>query len=184
MHSKYQRRLPQKQKGFTLFVAVITASIVLAIGISILSIMLKELTLSSTVRDSRIAFYAADAGLECAQYWDQSSNGQKFLPTSPSQTIACMGNTVEQWGGGGVESVGGNAYGTSENFQIEWGSPTICARVTVTKYYSAGGSVAIPGDSSCPQGTVCTVIQSRGYNRSCSNLSDPRAVERALRSRY
>ncbi len=172
------------RQGFTLFIAVITVSIVLAIGISILNIMLKELTLSSTVRESRIAFYAADAAMECAQYWDQSSVGGKFNPTASAGTISCMGGPVQQEGGGASASIGGNDYGDPEIFQIEWGSPAICAHVSVTKYHSDSGSVAMSPSGSCPQGVVCTVIESQGYNRACDNLSDPRTVERALRSRY
>lgn len=54
----------KKNRGFTLFIAILTASIILAIGISILQITLKEFVLSSTVRDSLMAFYAADGGME------------------------------------------------------------------------------------------------------------------------
>lgn len=57
-------------KGFTLFYAVLTASLLLAIGIAIFNITFKELILSSGARESANAFYAADTGLECALYWD------------------------------------------------------------------------------------------------------------------
>ncbi|MBP9771847.1 MAG: LamG domain-containing protein [Candidatus Pacebacteria bacterium] len=56
--------------GFTLFYAVLTASLLLAIGIAIFNITFKELILSSGARESANAFYAADTGLECALYWD------------------------------------------------------------------------------------------------------------------
>lgn len=59
-----------QQKGFTLFYAVLTASLLLAIGIAIFNITFKELILSSGARESANAFYAADTGLECALYWD------------------------------------------------------------------------------------------------------------------
>lgn len=176
----------KKNRGFTLIIAILTASIILAIGISILQITLKEFILSSTVRDSLMAFYAADAGVECAHYWDYSeaSGGSKFLPSSSAQRIQCMGDDVQRIGGGGDELVGGNAYGTAESFQMEWGSPTICTRVYVTKYYNSSGSFTLPDGSTCPEDLVCTIVESKGYNRACTSLSDPRAVERALRSRY
>jgi len=174
------------ERGFTLFIAVLTASIILAIGISILHITLKEFILSATVRDSLMAFYAADAGMECALYWDNSeaAAGSKFIPTSAAQRIQCMGDDVQQVGGGGDELVGGAAYGSTESFQMQWGTPSVCARVSVTKYHNASNPIALPDGSTCAAGLVCTIAESKGYNRDCSNLTDARAVERALRSRY
>lgn len=176
----------KKNRGFTLFIAILTASIILAIGISILQITLKEFVLSSTVRDSLMAFYAADGGMECALYWDNSeaSGGSKFLPSSPAQRIQCMGDDVQRIGGGGDELVGGGSYGTTESFQMQWGTPTMCTRVSVTKYLSTSGSITLPDGSTCLEDLVCTIIESKGYNKACTNLTDPRAVERALRSRY
>src|SRR5581483_5969902 len=50
--------------------AVLVASVLLAIGISIFNLTVKELTLSSSGRESQFSFYAADTGAECAIYWD------------------------------------------------------------------------------------------------------------------
>lgn len=58
------------QKGFTILVAVVTAGILLIIAMSIGGIALKEQVLSIANKDSQIAFYAADTGMECAMYWD------------------------------------------------------------------------------------------------------------------
>lgn len=176
----------RRERGFTLFIAILTASIILAIGISILHITLKEFMLATTARDSQMAFYAADGGMECALYWDNSvaAAGSKFLPSSGAQTISCMGSAVQQIGGGGNELVGGIAYGTTENFQMQWGTPTLCARVGVTKYFHATNPISLPDGSTCAAGLVCTIIESKGYNKACTSLNDARAVERALRSRY
>lgn len=61
---------PAARRGFTLFYAVLTSSLLLAIGLAIFNITFKELVLSSGARESSNAFYAADTGLECALYWD------------------------------------------------------------------------------------------------------------------
>jgi len=57
-------------RGFTLLLAALVASIVLALGTSIYEIATKEVQLSSLGRDSQFAFYAADTAAECALYWD------------------------------------------------------------------------------------------------------------------
>lgn len=59
-----------KERGFTLLLAALVASIVLALGTAIYSIAIKQLTLSSLGRDSQFAFYAADTMAECALYND------------------------------------------------------------------------------------------------------------------
>lgn len=57
-------------KGFTLLYAVVVTSILLASALSIISIALRELALTTSSRESQFAFYVANTGLECAQYWD------------------------------------------------------------------------------------------------------------------
>ena len=64
-----KRGLPA-QAGFTLLLAALVASIVLALGSSIFTIAKKQVTLSSLGRDSQFAFYAADTIAECALYYD------------------------------------------------------------------------------------------------------------------
>jgi hypothetical protein len=60
--------LKPDEKGYTLLFAVLVASLVLSIGISILTISRKEFLIATSTRDSAAAFYAADGGLECAIY--------------------------------------------------------------------------------------------------------------------
>lgn len=50
--------------------AALTASLLLLLSAAMFNIVRKEIILSSTSRDSQFAFYAADAGAECALYWD------------------------------------------------------------------------------------------------------------------
>jgi len=53
-------------KGYTLLFAVLVATLVLSIGLYILSVSRKQFILSEAARDSMNAFYAADSGLSCA----------------------------------------------------------------------------------------------------------------------
>src|SRR3989338_4185708 len=77
------------QKGFTLLLAALVSSIVLALGTSIFKLAQKELTLSSIGRDSQFAFYAADTGAECALYWDVRH--QIFSVENPPDKLKCGG---------------------------------------------------------------------------------------------
>ncbi len=63
------------QRGFTIFFAVLVGSLALAIGLSIYELLIRELELSQVAKQSQFAIYAADAGAECALYWDSRYNG-------------------------------------------------------------------------------------------------------------
>jgi Tfp pilus assembly protein PilX len=52
----------RSQKGFTLLLAALVSTIVLALGAAIYGLVVKELALSSLGRDSQFAFFAADTG--------------------------------------------------------------------------------------------------------------------------
>jgi Tfp pilus assembly protein PilX len=181
-------------RGFTLLYAVLISSILLAIGIAIFEITVRELKLSSITRESGFAFFAADSGIECGLYWDMkysgsysafpgSNSGGPGIPTSGitcnGQDIAANGTpptpyqantgTWTAWTYGTVGSV------TTTTFTVSLLSGTRCAIVTVTK-------TALTADPSPP---VSTVIEARGYNVSCGTIrTDPNAVEHALRASY
>lgn len=154
-------------RGFTLLYAVLISSILLAIGIAIFEITVRELRLSSIVRESQYAFYAADSGIECALYWDiQATSSRVFYPGAP-QSITCDGQTIA--------NVGGAAYGVPMTFTAAIPNANRCVSITVTK-------TAL---DATPNPPVRTVVDSRGYNVSCATLAtDSHAVERTLRVAY
>jgi len=66
---KKTKKFSKSSTGFAMLFAVLTASLLLTIGISIFNISFKELLISTNARESQIAFYAADSARECAVYW-------------------------------------------------------------------------------------------------------------------
>ena len=117
-HNKYNNK-----RGFTLLFASLISALLLAISLAIFSISNKELVLSTTARDSQYAFYAADAGLECALYWDLQYNA--FSISSPS-TIVCNGLFFAGMGGAG--------YNNASTFEFTMSPASYCTKVSVTKY--------------------------------------------------
>ncbi|MFZ2151798.1 MAG: pilus assembly PilX N-terminal domain-containing protein [Minisyncoccia bacterium] len=63
-------KIIEGKKGFVLAFSLLISSIVLVLALGIFNILLKQIILTSSAKDSQIAFYAADAGAECALYWD------------------------------------------------------------------------------------------------------------------
>lgn len=142
-------------KGFTLLYATLISSLLLAIGLAIFNITIKELILSSSARESQFAFYAADSGIECALYWDIKRGP---ISTTTPTPISCNGTDM---------TVGGVGYGVPSVFSFDFlPDESYCVDVTVIK------------NETHPR----TVLKSRGYN-TC-DTTNPRRIERAIEATY
>jgi len=160
--------LYHKTGGYALLLSVVVSGLILAIGLGLLSIIEKALTLSSAGRESQIAFYAADAGSECALFWDRKHEGRlsSVFATSTSSVppvsgIFCAGTDIAStWT---ILDVTANSANTSFDMTLENGA---CVTVVVQKTNSGRK----------------TLVESRGHN-SCSPTF-PRRIERAIRASY
>jgi Tfp pilus assembly protein PilX len=107
----------KQKQGFALLLAVIAISVVLAVGLGIFGIIFREIKLSSLNRESQMAFYAADTGIECIYYWDLKM--QTISTTTPS-SINCVNQT----------RTAGGALISSFDLNFDNGS---CARIVIDK---------------------------------------------------
>ena len=130
--------------GFTLLLSILVVSVILSVGLGIFDIMTKELKLSMMGRESQVAFYAADAGIECFFYWEikhPNSNKSAFEPgTGVTNTINCAGNDIQ--------ISGSSPY--AFNLPL---SNNSCAKIKVIK------------------SGLRTIVESRGYNTACDSTS-------------
>jgi Tfp pilus assembly protein PilX len=148
--------------GFTLFAAIVITGVLLLIATGIVNLSYKQSLISNSGRESQLAFYAADSGMECALFWDAKNPGREesAFATSTTQLISCNKNTANpanEWTVGGASP--------SVITRITFLPQPYCAKVTITK--NADGT---------------TVIESLGYN-TCDS-ANPRRVERAVRATY
>jgi Tfp pilus assembly protein PilX len=191
----------KKNEGFVLLFAVLISTLVLAVGISMISIALKQVKLSGSGRDSEYAFYAANTGAECATYWDLASSSVFMTNNNPATTnenVKCLGmnitdSTLGAVGGecsdDNVSGTGGvdyqyqrwcnwqdtsNVYKTK--FRISYDQPG----VTDQKPYCA--DVIVTKEIGTNNLVATTTVTSRGYNTCDSN--NPRRIERALEFSY
>lgn len=147
--------IKNSQRGVVLLIAILFSSVALAVGVGVYTRTYKELLLSSFWKQSQIAFAAADAGLECALYWE----------THPSLSVDCFGNTnIPGWVPGTVV-VGTPQVFTANVFPL---NPRHgCAIVTITQ------NATVP----------FTTIESRGQSDDCAS-TNPRRVERGVKLSY
>ena|SRR3989344_578193 len=125
-----------KKQGITLLLAIFIGSLALTLGIGVFTLVYGELGFSGTSKDSLVAFFSADSGIECALYWDIRQNA---FATSTTSNITCDNDTA---------TVGGSSGFSSFVITFSDGS---CTTVTVAK----GAQTTITslgqnlGDSSC-----------------------------------
>ncbi len=168
------------QAGFTLLLAALVASIVLALGAAIFQIAQKQLTLSSIGRDSQFAFYVADTAAECALYWDFRFG--YFATTVPATVVApdprCDGVEMNVTTTNGTPEVSPYYPYTKTSVPMDFfqdaSAGGYCAEVYVTKSLDPDNLSA-----------VRTVIHADGYNVNCGSiLNSPRALQRSVELHY
>lgn len=162
--------------GYTLLFAMLTAALVLGVAVFIISISRGQYLLSSTARESMFAVYAADSGLECGSLAAVST----LLSTTSAAydsagTISCGGSEPQISAYGQLAEYAGlkndTAYKAGVSIIFGTGVNTRCAQVAFIKGMTEDGLYPV------------TIIESRGYNRDCPAANtpiDPLTVERAL----
>ncbi len=81
------------QRGFTLLIAVVLASVILSLALALIEVAYKQIVLASTAKNSQYAFYAADSALECILYYDQTFDAFGTNPNGIS-SISCDGTNI------------------------------------------------------------------------------------------
>ena len=160
----------KNKRGFAILFAVLLASFLITLGISIFSISLKEIQITTSVRDSQIAYYIADSARECALYWDikrgafpacLDDGSPCTVSTSTAPTIMCNGINIPL-----SFSSNGLTYSSSkvDFFQASsTSSTTPIADINIIKTFVSPN--------------IVTTIEARGHNTSILG----RRVERGIR---
>ena len=192
-----------QKKGFVLAFSLLISSIVLALAFGIFNILLKQIVLTGSAKDSQIAFYAADAGAECALYWDTHTSR---TPTIDPDAFDLDNYKYSYTGIFAIPSsypdiaLGYPEPNSVSNYLVQAGNFS-CGQVMRGTPSTSGNGVAaqtrfefdlIDGGKVCAKVLVekginvggsgyDTRIQSRGYN-DCGTGS--RRVERAIEVKY
>lgn len=157
----------RNQKGMTMFIAVVVMSILMLISLTVMNITIKSSLFANIGRESQFAFYAADAGLECALYWDSKFDPGKFNSVTSGSPINCGNASISNGSNISGTTTATTQIGASSFsvFGFNLNSTPYCVIVTVEKRLSDGK----------------TYIKSRGYDVCDQN---PRRVERGIEINY
>jgi len=151
----------KNKKGFVLLFAVTLTALILSITLGVTNIALREIKFGTNARDTNNAFFAADVGIECAEYYDRGDIN-RFPVGGSATSITCAENSIA------VELSSQNLW----TFVVpELGSATqSCAIVTVDKTLQDG----------------YVHILSKGYNIGSPDCTspNPNRVERFIEVKY
>lgn len=155
-------------RGFTLLVAIIFMSVMLSFGLALGTLAYKQAVLASSAIQSQYAFYAADAGLECALYADQKEDLFAYTPDleAPVPLMTCDAAAPIS-----VSVILHTADQRVISSRLSLDSGKRCADITVYKPSSEGA----------------TYVFSVGYDVSCETVANPsgaRLSSRGLRAHY
>ena len=166
------------KKGFTLLFAVLIISVALSLSLGASNLVISQLTISRDFRESAEALYAANAGAECALYWDVQykfdgpNETSAFDPLNPTTTeIECNDSANPHFFVGGPDSCDNDPNPScvdgSSTFELE--IENRCVQITVDKLRSVGQ----------------TRIVSRGRNQPCPfSMVSAGSFERMVRVIY
>lgn len=197
MIANKQSKFQSNQKGFALLMTLIVVGVIISIGLSILDLSIKQTRLATTARDSEIAFHAANAGMECAQYLRRIASSSMETGADVSDSIDCFGESEENYNNEKiVDGVVGDGNVYKYEFDITWGGESRCSVITAVvanATLETGAEVGlqisdlddhIPGypDSvkECSAGERCTILSVKGYNRECDTKAGYGSVEREV----
>ena len=173
----------QTQRGFIILYTLLISSIILAMAIGIAGIAYKEVGFSIQSSQSHVAFFAADAGIECALKYDLQSPSLFTGTTQLGISCASFPNVSVNYTAGPNNS---DVYTLEESAGQGVPVDNGCFKVIVTK----NATDVVNGQTL----TSGTIVESHGYNMSCSDVatiqanpqqnSTSRLVERVLEYRY
>lgn len=175
--------LQHKEGGFTVLYSLLIVSLLISISLGIFDIALRDFALAQSAAESQVALFAADAGMECALYYDLKFRGGSlaFATSTVNPQVALDPQFLYTCGvpampitapvydpSGDVASTVLTVYLTSRPGTTVADPEGPCAVVTVSK--------ARGGDA--------TMIDSRGYNFCINSSVSAKRVERGLRATY
>ena len=154
-----------RHEGFTLLIAIIFVSVLLALALTLGSLGYKQEVIARTASDSQYAYYAADAALECAlvEAYGEDSAGNPFAYTSHNSglTFPCGGKAQPLFGGSDI-SYTATQRQTQWRLDIQFANPVSHSGST---HFCADVTVYAPQDVS-----QATTVFSQGYSIPCSQV--------------
>lgn len=181
----------KNEKGFALLLAMIVSGIVVTIGVSILSITLKQVKLGIGTDNSERAFQAAAAGMDCLRYI-RNEQFDNFTENNRTVSINCFDLSSQTMSDSLAGTDGQKPYRQQFQTQFDWDTGSendICMRFEVYVLNALTADKTWPttdrGSLDCDEGDICTFAFVQANNVACGDVTgNPRAVVRELSAKF
>ena len=187
--------LNKSKRGFALLMTLMVVSVIVSITAAIVELSIKQVELSVTTRDSEIAFAAANAGMECAQYArriaalqiedadaDNTADSPPFRCFGVNQNLQLTTSVIPK----SDITIGDKDIVRYYTSKFSWATGDRCSVVkmlTIGVDFESTADVSISNlnnqlsgyprgvTKTCSPGSFCTVVQVTGYNKDCSQVT-------------
>ncbi len=177
---------PRREGGFTVLYSLLIISLLISISLGIFDIALRDFALAQSAAESQIALFAADAGMECALYYDlKFRGGSTAFATSTVNPQVALSPQFLYACGVPTMPVATPLYYASSDTAITTLTVYLTARsgASGTNVADTDGPCAIVTVSKSSEG-IFTNVDSRGYNICTNSTASTKRVERGLRAAY
>jgi len=169
----------KNKKGFALMLTLIVLSIVIAVTLSLVELSMKKLQLAVDTRDSERVFHAATAAMECGMYL-RNRNPDSFIDwtsgAGSAPRLTCFNQNRAPTSPAARSGSDATGYYSRFNYNVPnvdiGGTPTyLYVEVHILNAQSIAGAnmtrsdISSLGTVTCLQGSICTVVIARAYNR-------------------
>jgi len=189
------------QGGFALLITILTVGVVVSATLAIVELSRMQLKLSVDSRDAEIAFSAANAAKECAQYMRTTasstiSNGGQIRVNCLDYSSNIRAATTLGFGvGTSIGSNGDNVFRYTYDIPWEASGLSRCSMIDMIVVYATTKTITIGTGANtlqrvvsnyrsptmtCRQGSQCTIIAASGYNTNCGNKNSPGVLKREV----
>lgn len=181
-----QHNTEGREGGFTVLYSLLVISLLISISLGIFDIALRDFALAQSAAESQIALFAADAGMECALYYDlKFRGGSMAFATSTVNPQVALSPQFLYTCGVPLMPIATPVYYSSTDTAITTLTVYLTVRngATGTNVADTDGPCAIVTVSKSSEG-IFTAIDSRGYNICTNSTASTKRVERGLRAAY
>ncbi|MEX0672489.1 MAG: vWA domain-containing protein [Candidatus Paceibacterota bacterium] len=123
MITYFFKKVMEKDRGIALLIALVIVSVVTVVSATLAAVSFREVRISTGVSESMKAFYAQEAGTECARHW--ALKGNDYFRPGGESSIECNDESHSINTSSGLPS--------QSNFSFGYSDPSSEVEVEVTR---------------------------------------------------
>jgi hypothetical protein len=188
------KHVSPKEGGFALLLALIISSVALSIGLALLDITVKQLSLGTTARESEVAFQVAATAMNCLQFARNTDYNRSQTDGGAGFSIDCVGMRFAFNDANPTDRIIRYTNGTGNDLTMS--GAVRCVQYDMYVLLATGGQNVTMLDPNNSDRTIscdgslgdnfCTYAYARGHNRSCTDVANANlfVVQRELTAEF